>query len=524
MLNVFAALLLSLPGLAAPSPLAAFLAAPPAERAAKLIETGVAVVNVESDSAVGTGVLFLLDGKPRILTASHVLESQKTALVTGVFSALKPVSARIVLDLPADDLAVLAPADGAADPAVLAAIAKASLRVCTRGESCTLEPADGSDALNTEMIVTAAAGVPAFVRPQNRYFLGTKVADEYVSGSYPYLWRIGAYTRSGVSGGAYYRAGVFAGLVTKVSRGLQSLTIAIPAEGIAASLRAGSRSGAAWLDGNRLEVREDGKVIVQAFREGGDVSNGGDDKHPTGGEPRAWNLLLTGCFYCMGDIKRVIENPFVDATASAHLLIDGSPVAAFSGRTLQAASLARYRYLRGRHKFFRLESPGSPALERLAERRAARPFDMRFFQVFRKRPGDVLENSRPMEGNFHDGVTVFLLGLMRGGTLSPYPQIFGSNRNGWLELNYPDERLHFRIADDLSSVEILSAGTQGPVSLPARPLANPVKALYGGKGGVRALFLYDESDLTRVQSFMIETPEKVYQLNFCHPNVGCGVI
>jgi hypothetical protein len=166
-------------------------------------------------------------------------------------------------------------------------------------------------------------------------------------------------------------------------------------------------------------------------------------------------------------------------------------------------------------------------LQQLASRRAARPFDLRFLQVFRKQPGNVLENSRPMEGTFHDGVTVFQLAVFnsRGeDMISPYPQSYGSNQAAWIDLNYPGEKLHFRVAADLSRVDVLSAGTQGPASLKARPLANPVKALYGGEGvGARALFLYDETDLTRLQSFLLETPEKVYQLNFCHPDVGCGL-
>jgi hypothetical protein len=518
------ALFLSLSAPAATGPLGAFLAAPAAQRAAKIVETGVAVVSIETDAASGTGVVFLLDGKARVLTASHVLEGAKAAQVTGAATEMKAVAAHVEADLPSDDLAVLALDDGSIDAASLAAIAQASLRICTAGATCTAQPATAPGAAET--IVSSSNGTVTLVRPQNRYELARKVPDEYVSGCYPYVWNIGAYTRSGVSGGAYYRAGVFAGLVTKVSRGLQSMTLAIPAEGIAAALRAGRPTGQ-WLPENHLEVHDGSDVIVQAFREGGDIGNGGDDRHaPPGSEPRAWHLLLTGCFYCMDDIKRLIENPFLGAASAAPLVVDGKPVAAFAGKALQAASLARYRYLRAQNASFQLLPPGAPALAQLSARRAARPFDMRFFQVFKKEPGNVLENARPMEGNFHDGVTVLLIeGLFQTlgeDMISPYPVINGSKRNAWIDFDYPDFRLHFRVAQDLSRVDVLSAGTQGAVTLPARPLGNPVKTLYGGNG-LRALFLYDESDLTRAQSFILETRDNVYQLNFCHPNVGCGI-
>jgi len=522
-LSLSLTLLFAAPALAAsPSAqVAQFLAAPSAQRGALAVNGGLALVTVDSDSATGTGILFLLDGKPRVLTASHVLQGARAAKISGTFSLLKAVNGEVVLDSPSDDLAVLSVADSL-NAAFLIAVAKANFSVCTTGAVCSAVPPEKTD---NEEIVSSSAGVPTFVKSQNRFQLATRSPDQYVSGRYPFVWMIDAYTRSGVSGGAYYRGGVFSGLVTKVSHGLQSLTIAIPSEGIAAALRVGAKAGG-WLPGGKgLEVRTGSDVIVEAMREGGDLGNGGDDKHSTGGEPRAWHLLLTGCFYCMGDINRVIENPFVDGDVSAPLEVNGKPVVAFSKfGTLQVATLARYLYLRGKNAFFSMVAPGDPALAQLRARRAAKPFALPYFQVFKKEAGNVLENARPIEGNFHDGVTFFLLDYLRGpqpALISPYPQITASNTDSWLDLNYPDFRLHFRVAKDLSRIDLLSAGNEGAASLPAQPFTNPVKSLYGGNG-VRALFLYDEADLTSVQALILETRDSVYQLNNCNPNVGCG--
>jgi S1-C subfamily serine protease len=512
-----------------------FLAASPAQRAALNQSGGLSVVTVDSDSATGAGVLFTLDGKPRVLTASHVLEGARSAKVSGLFSNLHPLAATAELDLPSDDLAVLSIDGDPASLSALAAIARSNFNACSEASCSPSTPSATLDVLAPrELIVSAQAGTPFFVRPQNHYVLGTKSADEYISGRYPFVWQVGAFTRSGVSGGAYYRNGQFAGLVTKVSHGLQSLTLAIPVEGIAPALKARAHPPSSWLapgDTPRLEVKGAEGVIVQAFREGGDLGNGGDPKHAaTNGEPRAWNLLLTGCFYCQGDIRRVIENPFLGANEAAPLLVNGAPVLALAGAHFQAATLARYTFLRAHGAAFSALPPGSPQFAGLLAARARAPYGLRFLQIWQKHPNQVLENARPMEGNFHDGVTVLLLDGLAGArgqptNISPYPEIEGAAGGAaWIDFQYPEENFHFHVASDLSRIDLLAAGRTPGATLRRQAFTNPVKALYGdGQNGVRALFVYDEEDLTRLSALILETREKVYQLNLCHPNVGCGL-
>lgn len=509
-----------------------FLQSSAEKRIALNVSKGLAAVMIESEVAFGTGVIFSLDGKPKILTASHILQGAKTARVSGFFSAMKALSATVERDLPNDDLAVLSIDLPKSQSVVLQALAQTNLTICTVGVSCTKNSADlGGE----EVIISASNEKISITHPQNRFDPSRRTDDVYVSGQYPFIWLIGALTKSGISGGAYYRGGHFSGLVSKVSKGLESLTIAIPSEGIAAVLMRGGSATAAseWIPGlderpSHLRFRRDGVTFDEAMA-GGDIGNGGDPKSPRAGpngDVRTWNISLEGCIYCGNDVSRAIENPFFEAADKSNpLKINGRPVVALKSSRYQEATVPLYNYLRKNQVPFTFVSPSSPELGRLASARSQHPFDLTYFQVWRKKSKDTLEIARPLEGNFHDGATSLLLDQLTKSdgqkiVISPFPSIYGAvTAKNWLEFHYPEGKLQFSVNRDFSKIEILSAGSERQTVLKAQPVTNPVKIFLTAPSNesVRALLLYEPNDLSELQTIILETREMVYQLSRCDP-------
>lgn len=249
----------------------------------------------------GTGTVIFVDDQVLVLTNSHLIQgatdilvevpSQELSVIDVGSSRLRKINvnedrylkARLVFDDPILDFSLLSIND------VFSENTKISLNISAHrnGRICTGKLKDcqpgfysyvPSFGFRDNQIVAMIDG-----RPKNiSLVLGGTVGleeDLFIAGQSGKVRTIPAYTRPGVSGGAFYLNGRLDSLVTKVSYSMNPLVVATPLSKIADRLSGKLNSPyAEWIQSkgkSRLRIAL-GKDTIEVFSQGIGIGNAGD--------------------------------------------------------------------------------------------------------------------------------------------------------------------------------------------------------------------------------------------------------
>lgn len=492
-------------------------------------QLGAAVVGLKTkQGAEGNGFLFLYDGSLRILTNLHIIQSDSGGTQTSsarteilVHSSLltQPVFAELDASFANRDIAVLKLQEPWGSSPELIQMAAESLQICSgaNGPLCFPRASVCNPNQNKEGADEAVLFKPLFsnsvttVRaPLYSGVFAKCIADEYI-GFYEHIWRVPMVLRRGVSGGAFYRDGLIAGLLTKVTMTMDPVSFAIPIEEIASMLI------------RRPSVQEARMIMGR----GGDVGDGSGSWDA--GDDDDW-ILDPGCLGCSHFVK--VASPFFTVMRDPSLLLDGKQIAilkqnAWSGALYQLATAARMQFLNSQQQKPELLSYHQQVVEQLHKERVGTPFNLELVRVWNvQSPGD-LQNAHPGIGFANSGVCRF---FTKPGSsialLSPDRPIFGTAGNrSWVNLLFSTDDIGFEVSSDLNSLLLWQPSLSGSVQLRRILTPNPARILFQASadkvGQVpRVLFVYSEANLKQLEKIIVETPQKVIEISRTHPIYG----
>ena len=312
----------------------------------------------------GVGALVLIEGKPRILTNSHVVQGMKTVSLTLPartdercfyiaktscrFTEPQKFSAKLEFDSPIADVAVLSPEGDSELLEELKTWASLNAEFCKPGaSSCKGGVIFRSERLQGETAyINTISGNEKVTTKLISPYNATHISDSYISGLYDEAIRIPAFARPGMSGGSYYEQHQFAGLLSKIALDASGGAYAIPAKEIAKvlaphyfktsdSLNLPPSHWESTTHGYQLIVEVDGHVLTMPSSGGslknigGDVGNGGGDVGNGGGkakQEKLWNIEFEDQ---SGRHQAFTPNPFLVESKRQALTIDGKAVAYF---------------------------------------------------------------------------------------------------------------------------------------------------------------------------------------------------
>lgn len=484
------------------------------------------VVEVRTANTVGNGILFILDGRLRVLTNAHVIEEGgDIQLKFSTHRILNQVSVETSLNV--DDLAVLVIPDNPE----LRSIAEHTFQVCTSRPNGLCNEAVKStfaqemqNYSGEDSLVFFSKGLVTEAKPQTTLRGFEKVEDDYISGTYKYVWLVRALVKDGVSGGGYFHLSEFAGLLTKISKGMQSTAIAIPTEEIARVL-------------TEHKAATSGPIRL-AQKTGGDTGNGGGQLNETENkeaEPLHWSLKEIGCSGFRCESQAQIVNPFHDAMTDTSIQVNGQK-AAFIYQSnwtrflFQSATAPRYNRFVSLKTSFKLFDLNNPAIKKLMDKRQTSFLNVPHLRVWKKTAAATLQNNYPVTGAFHDGIiNLYNLDRKLDSSRRMYVGNFGPNigvgttADTSFQIVLEEQNQRILVARDLSRIWVGQVDATSGEFMQVQPLMNPVKRLYKSESGQsRALMIYNEADLSRLESLIVDTSDYVYEFTLIDPNTGFG--
>ena len=252
---------------------------------------GLTVVEVLS-TLKGSGVIVNLDEEPVIITNSHNLQGLKQAQVTlptrnqkiwdiesnnKRFDVGFSVRASVILDDPYTDFAILKFPDGMSSDVkeVLKLYGNLNGNLCFKNNCPGWRGTDNKLSITNNITAVVDGSFQAV-----EVVLGPKIkfSDSTII--------IPAYTRPGVSGGAFYYNGILSGLVSQVSLSGEAETRAIPFKTIGKILKQTPfQPKAFWRDGALVfNIGDEEIVISSGTNGGGETGHGGGETGHGGGE------------------------------------------------------------------------------------------------------------------------------------------------------------------------------------------------------------------------------------------------
>lgn len=483
-----------------------------------------AMVQVKGSELQGNGVLILKNGELRVLTNSHIIKGSPLINVYLPHTE-EHLRAEVEIDHVRGDIALLK-IQPRSDEYI--EIARHVLELCTKSQTgfCQLRPQILNRNYTAEdKILSVQNNVVRRTHLQGTV-LGARLIDNFVvEGDYRKVWEIRALDRDGVSGGSYARYdGQFEGLVTKVSRGMQSVVFAIPADEIANSLR-------------EVKLAELNRTAVVCCA-GGDPGNGGSTiAEPKPDNNEHWKLYKPGCEKLI-DCPKVSEiiNPFYDALTESPLIIgkkNGTIIRQSNliNEVFQSATAARVENLLKLNHSFSLVNSTSPEFKRLQQKRINNGFNLPWLRIWKKLSKNEYENQFPTAGSFIDGVVGLSnvgrkndkTGRLWVGTFTPIAIEVGSGDRYVFEALFNQGEHRIALGRDLTKIFILS-NNNALDTLTLVPSGHPAKVLFrSATTGAQALLVYHDGDLSMLTTFIIDTNDKMFEFNLQEPNNGLGL-
>ena len=510
----------------AAAPRAQIVSAPaPAESAIAVREQGLALVALSSDVTKGQGFLFLLDGELRILTNFHIINGAHKISAIYRAGGARVSEAKVLLVDPNNDIAVLGVSSEAlAEMPRLMQAAKFTLTVCSnQAQGRCLAPTSALSAPDNDIdsILSFDGQELRQTEMQGWITQARLIPDQYISGQYDKIWQLPALSRDGVSGSSFYRGSKLMGLVTKVSRGLENKTFAIPIEALASRVGEMSHSPQKFMPTPLI-------LLASARASGGDTGNGGESSQ----SPASWLLLNEYCPILKCE-NRQTTDPFFNALMDSSILIDSQSAFVlmqhnvFQGYLFQAATLAERQRLAEQKADVTILDSHSHRLAPMFEQRRQKVMNLLWIQAYRKVNLTTLENLYPATGTFHDGVfEAYVVGhgtnpkLMA--TSLAFDEIeYTSGTDAWLNFLFAKQNLRIVIAPDLNSASITNVDRTIGVQLRAAPDSNSMKhVLLSNNGRQRIMFIYNELDLTRLEGLVVDTGSTILRFSLTQPNLG----
>ncbi|MBY0413480.1 MAG: hypothetical protein K2Q18_04915, partial [Bdellovibrionales bacterium] len=242
-------------------------------------------------SVRGSGVLVLLDGKIVIVTNSHNLQGNDSAMVTlprrfSRYFILEPIQwkegnigfqgmAKVLHDFPLSDVAILSlPEENMSleQKALIFEYARTNGGFFRKeGWIAGQRSLDFGDSISAVL-----KGQPTQIQALEG-FKGSKVPDTFISGDGEPIWVIPVFAKPGVSGGAYYQGGILTGLVTKISLAGEPVAFATPFTKIAKLLYSADNHEklVSWENGLMVYKGKDKTVTMNPLGNGW-IGNGGE--------------------------------------------------------------------------------------------------------------------------------------------------------------------------------------------------------------------------------------------------------
>jgi hypothetical protein len=327
------------------------------------IKSGSSLVEVTAKMK-GSGVIVLVDGQPRILTNSHILFGQKSAVLK-LFTETdfnREIKASVEFDNPLADFVILKPLIN--DNNLVQELTKqgrANINFCKLNSASCINGMEWATAEADFNLPLAVAVVNSKIInvPNITPWVSGLVKDDYIAGIYSNIIASPIFSRPGMSGGAIFDRLRFRGLITKVQLDATPLAYSIPVEEIAKILNVQyfesvessikKLPSARWKfgkSGEGIEVMFNGQLIEATSISGtiksggGEIGSGGDslDQSPY------WHIRSPRIGFNIENLLQIADlmtaNPFVHK--KSQLKINGEEIAFVAIQNLQQSRSSTY--------------------------------------------------------------------------------------------------------------------------------------------------------------------------------------
>ena len=279
------------------------------------VSKATSVVEVLGNSR-GSGVLVIMDGNIVIVTNSHNLQGKSSAMINLPvrfvhYFILQPIQmkstnlrfqgmSKVMYDFPLSDVAILEFPEVSMRPEDRAMIYQYAYSNGVLSAKKGWEPGNRSIGFG-DTVSAVLQGQASSIKALEGY-KGSSVPDRFISGDDKSIWAIPIYGKPGFSGGAYYRSGVLAGLVTKINLAGEPVAFATPFSKVAKLIYTPNDFEKNFSWENELMIYRNNDRVVSVNPLGnGWFGNGGDllevdDTISGDNNPNYWRLEVHTAF------------------------------------------------------------------------------------------------------------------------------------------------------------------------------------------------------------------------------------